>query len=150
MRTFVISAQAAFALGSGALSASAQSLGTAPEAKAMLYKAIAELKAGEANALAQFNKSASGFHDRDIFVLCFNAIDGKFTAHLDKPLLGTDVRKYKIGSNAVGQHMFDAVKEGEIASVSYMAPKPGTNQPAPKEIYLARVVNQGCGVSYFK
>src|SRR5581483_12295171 len=61
--------------------ASAQASGTGPEAKAMLEKAVAALKADEKAALANFNKPDGGFKDRDLYVFCFNASDGKITAH---------------------------------------------------------------------
>ena len=52
-------------------SAFAQSVGTAAEAKAMVEKAVTELKANEAAALAKFNKADGGFRDRDLYVYCF-------------------------------------------------------------------------------
>src|ERR1700686_2709296 len=66
--------------------------GTAPEARAMLEKAIAALKANQATALASFNNPTGGFRDRDLYVFCFNMSDGKFTAHVNPALLGTDTR----------------------------------------------------------
>src|SRR6516225_3911855 len=69
--------------------------GTAAEAKAMLEKAVAALKANESDALAKFPKTDGGFRDRDLYVYCFNATDGKFTAHVNPALLGTDVRTLK-------------------------------------------------------
>jgi len=47
-------------------SAFAQGVGTAAEAKAMIEKAVTELKANEAAALAKFNKADGGFRDRDL------------------------------------------------------------------------------------
>lgn len=47
--------------------AGAQQSGTAAEAKAMLERAVAALKADEAKALAEFNdKTNKQFHDRDL------------------------------------------------------------------------------------
>src|SRR5262245_6247854 len=59
----------------------AQALGTSAQAKARLEKATAELKAGEAAALAKFNNKDGGFRDRDLYVFCYNTSDVKFTAH---------------------------------------------------------------------
>jgi hypothetical protein len=56
---------------------SAQTTGTAAEAKALLEKAVAALKANEADALAKFPKVDGGFRDRDLYVYCFNTTDGK-------------------------------------------------------------------------
>ena len=125
--------------------------GTAAEAKAMLEKAVAALKANEAAALASFNKADGGFRDRDLYVFCYNAGDGKFTAHVNAALMGTDVRalKEKDGS-PLGQKIVDAMKEGAITTVDYKFPRPGTTEPVPKQSYVTKVGNQGCGVGYYK
>jgi hypothetical protein len=132
--------------------ASAQSAGTAAEAKAMLDKAVAALKANEADALAKFPKPDGGFRDRDLYVYCFDAGSGKFTAHINPALMGTDVRALKDAKDGspLGQKIFDSVKEGSVATVSYNFPKPGTTEPVPKEAFVTKVGNEGCGVGYYK
>src|SRR5215510_15623350 len=133
-------------------SAAAQGqFGSAAEAKAMLEKAVAELKANEAAALAKFNKGESGFKDRDLYVFCYDMTTGKFTAHVNQALLGTDVKslKEKDGS-PLGEKVFNATKPGTISTVSYNFPKPGTSEPVPKESYVTQIGNQGCGVGYYK
>jgi cytochrome c len=132
--------------------ASAQNA-TAAEAKAMLEKAIAALKAGEAEALAKFQKNDGGFVDRDLYVYCFNTGDGKFTAHIRPDLMGTDIRALKDAKDGspLGQKIFDAAKEGSFATVAYNFPKPPPSTEAvPKEAFVTRVGNQGCGVGYYK
>ena len=125
--------------------------GTAAEAKALLEKAVAELKANEAAALAKFNKADAGFRDRDLYVFCYDMKSGKFTAHVNQALLGTDVKalKEKDGS-PLGEKVFNATKPGTTSTVSYNFPKPGTTEPVPKESYVTQVGNQGCGVGYYK
>jgi hypothetical protein len=54
--------------------------GNADEAKAMLLKAVAAVKADKAKALDMFNKGEGGFLDRDLYPFCFNAGDGKVVA----------------------------------------------------------------------
>src|SRR3984893_15423351 len=54
--------------------------GTAAEAKAMLEKAVAAVKADKAKAIAMFNKGEGGFKDRDLYPFCFNVADGKVLA----------------------------------------------------------------------
>jgi len=54
--------------------------GTAAEAKALLEKGMAALKANKADALTKFVDKSSGFVDRDLYVFCYNTSDGKFTA----------------------------------------------------------------------
>jgi signal transduction histidine kinase len=134
----------------GATGASAQSFGTAAEAKAMLEKGMAALKADEKAALAAFPKTDGGFRDRDLYVFCYNTSDGKFTAHPNPALMGTDVRALKAGDDVFGVRIFEAAKPGAIATVNYNFPKPGTTEPVPKESYVTVVGGQGCGVGYYK
>jgi hypothetical protein len=141
---------AAAALFWGVAFASAQQFGTAAEARAMLDKAVTELKAGEAAALAKFNDKAGGFRDRDLYVFCYNMTDGKFTAHPNPALMGTDVRALKVKDDPLGQRIFDSIKEGTVSTVDYNFPKPGTTDPAPKESFVIKVGIQGCGVGYYK
>jgi signal transduction histidine kinase len=134
-----------------ALSVLAQQFGTAAEARAMLDRAVTELKSNEAAALAKFNdKENKQFRDRDLYVFCFNVSDGKFTAHPNPSIMGTDVRALKVKDDPLGQRLFDQVKEGTVTTVEYNFPKPGTTEPVPKESYITRVGGQGCGVGYYK
>ena len=134
--------------------ASAQQSGTATEAKAMLDRAVVALKANQATALAEFNdKNNKQFHDRDLYVFCNNMSDGKTTAHANPALMGTDVRTIKVKDDPLGQRIYDAMKgspEGSVATVDYSFPKPGTTEPVPKESFVTRVGDQGCGVGYYK
>ena len=133
--------------------ASAQN-GTAAEAKAMLDGAVVALKANEATALSAFNdKSNKQFHDRDLYVFCGNISDGKFTAHPNPSLMGTDIRALKVKDDPLGQRLYDAMKgspEGSVATVDYNFPKPGTTEAVPKQSFVTVVGNQGCGVGYYK
>ena len=139
------------ALIGSALSGLAQQFGTAAEARAMLDRAVTELKSNEAAALAKFNdKENKQFRDRDLYVFCFNVSDGKFTAHPNPSIMGTDVRALKAKDDTLGQRLFDQVKEGTVTTVDYNFPKPGTTEPLPKESYIIRVGTQGCGVGYYK
>lgn len=132
--------------------AGAQQSGTAAEAKAMLEKAVAALKADEKAALEQFKKGEGGFKDRDLYVFCFETATGKFTAHPNAKLVGTaDVRELKDKSGeAFGEKIYNAAKEDAIAVVDYVFPKPGGTEPVPKQAFVTKVKNQGCGVGYYK
>lgn len=133
------------------LSGLAQQFGTAVEARAMLDRAVAELKSNEAAALAKFNdKENKQFRDRDLYVFCFNVSDGKFTVHPNPTIMGTDVRALKVKDDPLGQRLFDQVREGTVTTVDYNFPKPGTTEPVPKESYIIRIGGQGCGVGYYK
>jgi len=141
----------AFVLLWGAANASAQQLGTEAEAKAMLDRAVTELKAGEAPAIAKFNdKENKSFRDRDLYVFCYNTSDGKFTAHPNPALMGSDIRGLKVGDEALGQKIWDSAKPGAVSAVNYNFPKPGTTNAVPKESFVTVVGGQGCGVGYYK
>jgi signal transduction histidine kinase len=145
---------AATALLLGSAVAVAQQSGTAAEARAMLDRGVAALKANPAAALAAFNdKGNKDDHDRDLYVYCYNMNDGKFTAHVNPALMGTDVRTLKFGDDALGQRIFDAIKngpEGTVTTVDYNFPKPGTTEAVPKQSFVTRIANEGCGVGYYK
>ena len=102
---------------------SAQSSGTAAEAKAMLDNAVAALKTNEATALAAFNdKGNTKFHDRDLYVFCYDMTDGKFTAHANPAMMGTDVRALKAKDDPLGQRIFDTINKssgGSVLTVDY-------------------------------
>jgi hypothetical protein len=134
------------------VAANAQATGTAAEAKALLEKAVAAVKAGEPAALAAFPKTDGGFRDRDLYVYCWNPADGKFTAHVNPALMGTDIRALKDAKDGapLGQKIFDSAKEGSFATVAYNFPKPGTTEAVPKEAFVTKVGGQGCGVGYYK
>jgi cytochrome c len=152
-RSLFVSAFAALALLGSAVAASAQQSGTAAEAKAMLDHAVATLKAGEPAALAAFNdKGNKEFHDRDLYVFCYDMTDGKFTAHPNPALMGTDVRALKVKDDPLGQRIFDTIKAGgaNVSTVDYNFPKPGTTDPVPKQSYVTMVGKEGCGVGYYK
>jgi hypothetical protein len=132
-------------------SAIAQNFGTAEEARAMLDRAVAALKSDEAKALRAFNDAnTKEFHDRDLYVSCFNISDGKFTA-APSAMLGVDVRTFGLGDDPIGQKAFDAIQgtpEGNVVTMDFNFPKAG--KPAVKESLETRIGNQSCGVSFYK
>src|ERR1700680_3040299 len=112
----------------------AQATGTAAEAKAMLEKAVAAVKADKGKAIEMFNKGEGGFKDRDIYPFCFNISDGKVVATL-APTLGQDVRTLKDkAGKAFGEEVYNAAKDGQIAEVSYMFPRPGPDTTPVQKI----------------
>jgi signal transduction histidine kinase len=153
-RRMLTSGLTAFVLLLGCAFAVAQQPGTATEARAMLDRGAAALKANATAALAAFNdKNNKDYHDRDLYVFCYNMSDGKFTAHPNPAVMGTDVRALKVGDDLLGQKIFDAIKnapEGTVSMVDYKFPKPGTTEPLPKQSFVTRVANEGCGVGYYK
>jgi hypothetical protein len=145
---------AALILLSNVVSLRAQELGTANEARAMLDRALAALKSNEGLALSQFNDpSSKEFHDRDLYVVCFNVSDGKITAYSGPALLGVDIRTLNLNADPIGQRRYDAIDNSpqeSIATVDYKFPKPGKTEPVPKQFIQTRVGDQACGVAYYK
>ena len=142
-----------------ALSAAAFAQGhaTAEEARAMLDKVVAAVKADKTKALDMFNKGEGGFRDRDLFPFCFNISDGKIVAvgnPKTKGLLGLDRESLRGATKGLGLDVYTAAQkpEGEITDVSYLSLKPGDdpNGLAPKVSFVTRVGDLGCGVGYYK
>jgi hypothetical protein len=129
--------------------------GTADDAKAMLEKTVAALKADKAKTLDEINKGENGFVQGDIYPFCFNLSDGLLVAVGNpnvKGLLGKDARTFKDPTGDVyGPRLYDAAKEGQVNEVSYMSPKPGPDKTwVPKVSLVTAVVSLGCGVGYYK
>ena len=132
----------------GAALARAADFGTAADAKVMLEKAVAALKADKAGALTKFAKGEGGFKDRDIYPFC-GGPDGMFTAH--PTLVGKSLRDLKDkAGKPLGEEIYKTAKEGQIGEVSYMWPRPGTTDPVQKVSYVTKVGDQVCAVGYYK
>jgi hypothetical protein len=108
-RKIVIGALNAMAI---TFSTAALTEGTAVQAKVMLEKAVAAVKANKAKALDMFNKGEGGFLDRDLYVFCSNISDGRLVADGNpnaKQIIGTDDRTLKDSTGkAFGQELFAA------------------------------------------
>ena len=135
-------------------SAGTQQLGTAEQAKAMLDRAVSALKSNESTALSEFNDANNKqFHDRDLYVFCYNLSDGKITAYESPALLNIDVRTLALKDDPIGQRTYEAAQnapEASIVTIEYKLPKPGTTEPVPKQTVEMRIGHQSCGVTYYK
>ena len=127
-------------------------LGTAVEAKAMLDKAVAAVKADQTKALAMFNNGEGGFKDRDLYPFCFDSGNGTVAATAAKNLIGTDVRALKDKTGKpFGEELYRAAQKGTLTEVSYMFPRPGSDStPVEKISFVTKVGALGCGVGYYK
>jgi hypothetical protein len=132
-------------------------LGTADEAKSMLLKAVAAVKADKTKALDMFNKGEGGFRERDLYPFCSNISDGKNVANGNpnaKQLLGQDARTLKDSTGkAFGLEQYAAAQkpEGQLTEVSYLFAKPGPDTtPVPKVNFTTKVGDLICGVGYYK
>jgi hypothetical protein len=158
IRRFAIAATSAAALTLSTMALAQQAGGTADEAKAMLMKAVAAVKADKAKALDMFNKGEGGFLARDLYVFCGNVSDGKAVAIGNpnaKQLLGVDAKTLKDATGKLfGVEIAAAYQkaEGVITEVNYMFPRPGPDKtPVQKVSLITRVSDDlGCGVGYYK
>ena len=155
IRSFMMAAacSAALALSSAAF---AQQQGAA-EAKAMLSKAVAAVKAGKVKALDMFNKGEGGFLDRDLYPFCVDSGDGKIVAVGNpnaKQIIGQDLRTLKDSTGkSFGVEQFAAAQkpEGELTEVSYLFSKPGADPtPVAKVSFTTKIGDLVCGVGYYK
>ena len=123
--------------------------GTAAEAKAMLEKAVAAVKANKTDALAKFTKGEGGFKDRDLYPFC-GGPDGNFTAH--PTLVGKSLKELKDKQGkALGAEIYANAKEGSIGEVAYMWVRPGTTEPLVQKVsFFTKVGDQVCAVGYYK
>ncbi|MBK7674140.1 MAG: cache domain-containing protein [Candidatus Accumulibacter necessarius] len=122
--------------------------GTPAEAKAMLEKAVVAVKADKAKALEMFTKGEGGFKDRDLYPYC-GGPDGNFTAH--PTLVGKSLKDLKDkAGKPLGAEVYAAAKDGSIAEVSYMWPRPGQTDPVAKVVFVTKVADQVCAVGYYK
>jgi signal transduction histidine kinase len=147
LRKLMIAALAGAAM---VVSNTAFAQGTAAEAKAMLDKAVAAVKADKAKAIASFIAGTDGFKDRDLYPFCFNIADG-VTQAAPPSVRGKDVRTLKDASGkAYGEDIYKAAQDGKVNEVSYMFPKPGATEPSSKVSFVTKVGDLGCGVGYYK
>jgi Single Cache domain 2 len=157
IRTFMIAAVSAAVLTLSSTAFAQQKGGTADEAKAILVKAVAAVKADKTKALDMFNKGEGGFLDRDLYVFCDNVSDGKVVAIGNpnaKQLLGQDAGTLKDSTGkAYGAELKAGMQkpEGQFTEVNYLFPRPGTDKtPVPKVSLVTRAGDLGCGVGYYK
>jgi signal transduction histidine kinase len=132
----------------GVATAIAADFGTAAEAKAMLEKAVAAVKADKAKALEMFNKGEGGFKDRDLYPFC-GGPDGMVTAH--PKLMGKSLKDLKDkAGKAIGEEMYKVAQAGKISEVSYMWPRPGSEALVQKVSLVTKAGDQVCAVGYYK
>lgn len=132
--------------------------GTAEEARAMLMRAVAAVKADKAKALDMFNKGEGGFLDRELYVFCVNLADGREVA-IGNPNtrknLGNNIRAARDSTGtAFGQEIYTAVQkaEGQVTEISYVWPRTGADKaPVPKVTRVTRASDDlRCGVGYYE
>ena len=138
-----------------AVAASAQERGTAAEAKAMVEKALAHIKAaGTDKAFKDFSENAeSKWRLKDLYVFAAND-EGVMTAHgANKALVGKDMKEIKDAKGKAGiLEMRDLSKASGTGWYDYEWTDPTTKKSAHKSTYVARVPGWGgyIGVGIYK
>ncbi len=149
-RKLVIGAAAVGTLALSNFAFAQAQFGTEAEAKAMLEKAVAAVKADKTKAFGMMQKGEGGFKDRDLYPFCANVGDGAMTAH--PALMGKKIQDIvdKNGKK-LGEEMQKVATEGKVTEVSYMWPRPGADAtPVQKVSFVTKVGDQICGVGYYK
>jgi signal transduction histidine kinase len=111
--------------------ASAQDVGTAAEAKAMLEKVIADMKANEAKTLQDIN--AGTYNKKDLYPFC-GAANGTFNAHsASKSLVGQGRKDRKDASGKTyGEEFYKAAQSGKFSKYLTCSPSPAKRRQLPK------------------
>ena len=133
-----------------------KSTGDADEAKALLMKVVAAVKADKFKAIESIN--SKDFNDRDLYPFCRDLADSASLTHANSNsdvMINMDERNFKDSQGRpFGQELLDAAKnakEGEIREVSYLFPKPGDDPtPVPKVTLVTPIGDIYCGVGYYK
>jgi hypothetical protein len=145
----IVKAGFAAAMAGAVLVVQAAEYGTSAEAKAMLDRAVAAVKANKTHALEMFSKGEGGFKEKDLYPFC-GGPDGMYTATPNPALTGTSMRAQKDkAGKPIGEEFYQAAPE-KVTEVAYMWPRPGTSEPAQKMTYCTKVTDQICCVGYWK
>lgn len=129
----------------GVVMAAAQTAHTPDQAKAFVEKAVTYLKSeGKDKALAAFADPKGPWVDGDLYLVVFDANDGKLTmlAHgiNNKALAGKPQIDLKdADGKAVNRELAEAMTKGNEAWVSYTWPNPATKKIAGKKAYFVKV-----------
>jgi len=136
------------------MSASAYAAGdkaTAPEAEAMVKKAVAFLNAnGSEKAYAEFSKKDGSFVDRDLYVVVYG-LDGKCLSHgANAKLIGKDLSDAQdVDGKYYVKERIELAKAKQSFWQDYKFTNPTTKKIEPKQMYCERVGESAvCGGIY--
>lgn len=125
-----------------------QQYGTASEARAMLERVVAAIKADPAATIEQINKSDPKFSDRDLYPTCAGP-DGKMVANPNPARLGIVQKDSKDASGKPYGEELARAQDGIFSEVSYLSPRPGADKtPVPKIAFVTKVAGYICLVGY--
>lgn len=118
-------------------------------AKWMLNRASKAVIADSAQAFKAFTKGTDGFRTADTYVFCVGP-DGIMNAHPNPILQGHDVHDLhdKTGNYFI-KTMVETAKSGQISTIHYLFPKPGSTTEEPKTTYYTKAGDQMCAVGVY-
>ena len=124
--------------------------GTAPEAEAMVKKAVAAIKANGTEKAYEEITTGKSFRDRDLYIIVYD-LNGKNLAHGANPkLVGKDLIGLKDpdGKPLIKMLVDLAKDKGKGWSEGYKFLNPVTQKMEGKVLYLERVGDTfvGCGI----
>jgi len=126
--------------------------GAPEEARDLLNRAAAALRANPQEALTAFNTPSGRFTHYDLYVFAIGINDGKYYAMGANPgLVGLDVKEMKdAAGKPIVQDMIAIVKEKGSGEYEYVWRNPATNKVEPKHSYIERVNDYLIGVGYYR
>jgi len=146
MRKFFLAGTVALAFTQAAICQ--QQYGTALEARAMLERVVAGIKADPSGTIAQINNSDPKFSDRDLYPTCAGP-DGKMVANPNPARLGIVQRESKDASGKPYGEELAKAQEGVFSEVSYLSPRPGADKtPVQKIAFVTKASGYICLVGY--
>ena len=115
----------------------------------MLTRVTKAVTADKDKALDEFTKGTNGFRTADTYVFCVGP-DGVMSAHPNPILRGHDVRELhdKTGNYFI-RTMLQEAKPGQISTIRYLFPKPGSTVEEPKTTYYTKSGDQTCAVGVY-
>lgn len=124
--------------------------GTADEAKALIEKGVAEMKAsGKDKAFADFSDTKGRFVDRDLYIFVIDTT-GMTLAHGGNPkLVGKDMSELKDADGKFFIKDIIAFAKGNAEGwVDYKWTNPVSKKAEPKSCYVKQIDNLifGCGI----
>jgi hypothetical protein len=121
--------------------ASAGEFATPAEAKALIEKAVAYVKAnGPEKAAVAFMDPKGGFIDRDLYVSMSRVSDGVRLAHINPKAVGKSLYgSTDVDGKPYGDEMMQIATTKGSGMVNYRFPNPVTKQPMDKVSYVEKV-----------
>lgn len=129
----------------------AEDRGTAEEATKMVNRAEAHFKAvGAEQAYKDFSSAAPEWHDRDLYVFCFDKTNVTLAHGANEKLMGKNLSELKDPDGKF--FVADLVKLGLAGGgwYDYRWPNPVTKKIEAKSSYVKQFGDSVCGVGIYK